>query len=419
MIIWRLGWRNLWRNSRRSLITIAAVATAFVFLMILTGIVNGITVQMLENGTSLMVGDLQIHAADYLPDRNLYDWIGSGQEVDLERLLQDLEEFPGVEQAAPRVLGFALLSTGERSSGGQLLGVDPEREKQVSLLLSSLTEGVALSESPRRQILLGEILARALGAETGSEVALVTQAADGTLGNDLYEVCGVFRTGLVHLDRSLALLHLHDLQELLALESSQVHEIAVQVQSPRLAKVLAQQLNRSGILPPETVAESWEELLPQLKAYLEMASGTGLFLLTLVGLFAGLGVLNTMMMAVFERTREIGTLTALGLSPLRILACLLAESFFLGLLGTGCGFLLGSRLVVYLGREGLDLTRWTGELSMLDSRMDPVLKAVWEWSEFAWVGAGLVACTLLATLIPAVRAARLHPVEAMRAPTEG
>jgi ABC-type lipoprotein release transport system permease subunit len=145
----------------------------------------------------------------------------------------------------------------------------------------------------------------------------------------------------------------------------------------------------------------------------------GWFLISLVGVFAAFGTLNTMMMAVFERTREIGNLSAMGVGPRQILTAFLVESFFLGVTGLAVGFLAGGALLYHLSTEGLNLSRWTGEFTIVNSRVDPVLKAEWMWVEMTWAAVGLMLAVLLATVIPSVRAARMDPVEALQAPTQG
>jgi putative ABC transport system permease protein len=126
-----------------------------------------------------------------------------------------------------------------------------------------------------------------------------------------------------------------------------------------------------------------------------------------------------MLMAVFERTREIGNLSAMGVEPRKVLAMFLVESLFLGIVGLVGGLFVGGALLYYLSNIGLNLSRWTGEFTMANSRIDPILKAEWVWREFTWAAVGLMIAVLIATVIPAVRAARMNPVEAMQAPTEG
>src|SRR5512147_1900332 len=135
MIVVRLGWRNLWRNSRRSLITIAGIAFAFAFTIALIGLGRGLVIQLLKNGTELMVGHVQIHDRDYLPDRDLYETIGNQAGCDWKRLITRLKRNREVVAVAPRVYGFGLVSTGDQSAGAQIIGVDPQAEGELSRLV--------------------------------------------------------------------------------------------------------------------------------------------------------------------------------------------------------------------------------------------------------------------------------------------
>ena len=237
MIIFKLAWRNLWRNSKRSWISIFAISTAFLILMVMSGILEGMSVQMLKNGTELFQGHIQIHHKDYLPGRNMYDWIGQMEPYDLEELQEKTVLVDGVQSSAPRVYGFGLISTGENTTAANLSGMDPARESSVTRLLKSSIEGETLSIDPQGKILIGKILAKTLEVSPGDEVAIVTQSADGTTGNDLYTVSGLISTGLTSMDRSLVIMHWRDLQELLAMEEWQVHEVALLVDDPQKSEI--------------------------------------------------------------------------------------------------------------------------------------------------------------------------------------
>ena len=417
MLSWKLGWRNLWRRPRRSLINISGVATALLFLVLLLSMTEGLREQLLENGTGLLMGHVQIHHVDYLPDRSVYDTIGEDEALDLD-LFRAITREHGFEVVTPRVYGFALLSTGDRSVGGELLGIDPEEELRLSSLLKGLVEGRLLGPSASRELLLASGLATELQASVGSEIAAVTQAADGSMGNELYQVVGIIRTGLALLDRSLAVLHVSDLQDLLALTRTEFHELALRSDDPAAAPALASSLNRDESLPEDSEARDWGQLAPQLRDYLALFDSFYGFIIGFVALFAALGVLNTMMMAVFERTREVGVVTALGMLPSRMVTILLMEAVFLTLIGLVVGFVLSAAVMQPLGTHGLDLSRWTGELSMLNTRMDPVLHFKWVWGNVLWSAVSLLLANLLAALIPALHATRMDPVEALAAPVE-
>ncbi len=419
MLFVRLGWRNLWRKPWRSAISIAAIASGLFFLILLLGISVGLKDQMLSNGTSLLQGHLQVHDSDYLPDRGLYDLIGDQDSIELEPLLQSFEAQSQVEAVSPRLYGFSLVSTGEQSAGAQLLGIDPVLEPRVTSFLEGLVAGKALSPDPRGQVLLGVALAKELRASTGDEIAAVTQAADGSLGNELYRVAGILKTGLSHLDRMLVVIHYRDLQQLLVLGSSSVHELAARIGQPELADTVVDELNQSGRLPAGSIAQGWGDLAPQLRDYVGLVDSFYGFLIGFISFFAALGILNTMLMAVFERTREFGMVGALGMTPRQILMTVLVETLVLVSLGIGLGLLVASLVMQPLSTHGIDLSRWMSELTMMNTRLDPVMRFGWDGKHLIWSVIGMVIAALLASLIPARKISRMDPVLALNGVGEG
>jgi ABC-type lipoprotein release transport system permease subunit len=418
LLPWRLGWRNLWRNPRRSLLTVGAVAVAFAVLIVIEGLREGMARQMLDNGTRLMLGHLQIHDGAYLPDRGLHDTLGGEGGTDVPGFLRRVEAAAGVEVAAPRVFGFGLLSTGPRSAGAQLMGVDPAREARLTSLLSAVSIGRGLAGAPPGSVLLGRILAEELGAGVGAEVAVVTQAVDGSIGNELLRVHGIFETGLAGLDRTLALVRLDELQALLTLTPGRIHEVAARLSDPRQSVEVAAALASGAALPPGARVEPWQRLAPALIDYLGLLRGWSWVMVGIVGAFAALGVLNTMLMAVFERTREMGALAALGMRPWQILTMVLAESLALAAIGLAAGLGLGAAGMTYFALHGWDLSRWTHGLTIAGVLLDPVLRGAWTWDRAGTTALVLGGITVLAALLPARRAARLRPVEALTAPVE-
>lgn len=419
MLFVLLGWRNLWRKPWRSGLSIAAIASGLLFLVLLLGMTEGLKDQMLSNGTSLLQGHFQVHNSNYLPDRSLYDWIGESEQIDLQSLLSGILSQPEVEAVTPRVYGFGLVSTGEHSAGAQLLGIDPASEPQVTTFLGGLTEGKPLGAEPRQEILLGVTLAKELGAKIGSEIATVSQAADGSLANDLYRVSGFLRLGLPQLDRALVVIHYRDLQTFLALDDSAVHELAGRIENPEDAVQVVQALNGSGVLPSDSIAQDWGELSPQLKDYVALIDSFYGILIAFISFFAALGVLNTMLMAVFERTREFGMMGALGMTPRQILWMVLIETLVLVGLGTGSGLLVSALLMKPLGASGIDLSHWTGELSMMNTRLDPVIRFSWAGKHIFWSVVGMILAALLAALLPARRISRMDPVQALSGAEDG
>jgi len=416
-LIFRLGWRNLWRNLRRSVLTLGSIAVAFAILIVVIGIIEGVAQQLLTNGTRTMLGHVQVHAQSYLPDRGLHDTIGGHLGTDTMKLVERIE-MAAAATATARVFGFALLSTGPRSAGAQLVGIDPAREARVTTLQNAIVHGRGLEGAPPLSVVLGQTLADEIGATIGSEIAVVTQAADGSMGNEILTVTGILRTGLIAVDRSLALLRLDDLQALLALPAARVHEIAVRIDAAESADDVVRLLQAAVQEPSALRIESWRTLAPQIAEYLTLTRSSHWMMLLIVGTFAAFGVLNTMLMAVFERTHEIGVLAALGLRPRQILATVLAESLCLAVVGLTAGLALGSLAMWYLQVHGWDLSPWTQGVTMAGVLFDPVLRASWDWPAALQAALSLAAITVVAAFIPALRAARMRPVEALAAPVE-
>jgi ABC-type lipoprotein release transport system permease subunit len=414
VLVLTLGWRNVWRNPGRSLLSIAAVAVACAVLITVESLRTGLVRQTLENGTRLMLGHLQVQDTAFRKDRNLYDTLGGSGGTDVPALLAAVERRTGLT-AAPRVVGFGLLSTGERSSGAEILGVDPAREARVSRLLETVVDGRGLAGAPPRAVLLGKTLAEDLGLTIGGEVAVVTQAADGSLGNELWRLHGVLRTGLATLDRSLAVVAIGDLQDLMALGPTRIHLVVARVADPEQAPRIAETLAGDGTLPPGARADSWVTLVPVLADYRRLIGAWGWVMVGIVGTFAGFGVLNTMLMAVFERTHELGVLAALGLRPPLVLTMILAECASLAVVGIVIGVGAGAGGMAYFVLHGWDLTRWAEGLTISGVLVDPVLRGAWTWRSVPSITAALAVIIVLAGMLPALRAARLRPVAALAA----
>jgi putative ABC transport system permease protein len=414
MLVLRLGWRNLWRNPGRSLLSIAAVAVACAVLITVESLREGLVRQTVENGTRLVLGHLQLQDATFRKDRNLYDTIGGSVGADVPALLAAVERHAGV-RAAPRVVGFGLLSTGQRSSGAEILGVDPVREARVSRLLETVVDGQGLDRASRGAVLLGKTLAEELSVAVGDEVAVVTQAADGSLGNELWRVRGIIRTGLATLDRSLAIVAIGDLQELMALGPERIHQVVARLADPDQAARVAEALVTSGTLPRGAQVDSWETLVPVLADYRRLIRAWGWVMVAIVGTFAAFGVLNTMLMAVFERTHELGVLASLGLRPALVLAMVLAECASLAAVGIAAGILTGVGGMAYFVVHGWDLTRWAQGLTISGVLVDPILRGAWTWRSLPSIAVSLAVIVCLAGLVPALRAARLRPVAALAA----
>lgn len=403
----RLAWRNLWRHQRRSLITATAMAIAVALCMAVTAFQDGMAAKLFEVMVEQQLGHLQVHHPDYPAAQRMFDTV-----PELEATLGGLEGLEDVAHAAPQLNGFALVGGPEETSGGQLVGVDPRREQAVTRAHERIVEGRFLAEEPNAEIVLGVGLAKEIEVGLGASVVVVTQASDGSLGNALYEVVGLFRTGNTQLDKAGTMMHLADLQELLVLPD-QAHKVTVLGHDPDALQSLKQTVQ--GVVPESVEVETWEEASPeasQMMAMMDFSSGIMLFLVFAVASF---GVLNTMAMSVFERTRELGVLKALGLRPAKLVQLVVVESFFLAALAGTIGLVLGAILDALVVVYGFDMSNGDGEgMSFQGVTLDPVIRGQVEPGSIVMILAALLLVSVGASLFPAWRASRLDPVEAIR-----
>ncbi len=410
---WRIGWRNLGRNRRRSVVTASALAVGYFSVVVMVGLLKGLVSEMIENGTGIITGQIQVHAEGYLPDKDVYATIGGREGADVEALLAVVTADPEVQAATPRVYGGGLVSTGSATAAALFLGVDPEREPQVSTPMRSVERG-RQPVAGTNEILIGNEMARTLGAEPGDEVVVVVPAIDGSLGNDLFMVAGIFRTGLVDLDRTFALLPIDVLQPLMAMPLSRVHEVAAAVRSPWRA-VDAMARIQAGIdgLGLDAEAESWITLRPEMVEYANLSEAMEWILLMIVFVMAIFGVANTMLMATFERRNEFALLLALGATPWAVVKSVLFEALALGVIALVAGVVITAPVLVWWYQAPPSVSWLFGEYTFSGALMRPVLRVEYPWAMGGGAALALFVTAVLAAVYPAVRAARVPPADTL------
>jgi ABC-type lipoprotein release transport system permease subunit len=401
--ILRMALRNLWRRKGRTALTLGMIFLGTTLTVFWAGIAEGSYDQILDASTSTMTGQVQVVRAGYIDKPSLFHTV-----EEPARARQALAGLPLVRAVTTRVETEGLLSADVRTTGAQVLGVEPDAEAQVTRLAHMVKRGAWLA-LPEGQdalpIVLGVGLARRLRVGVGDEVSFVGQAADGSMAAELFVVSGLLESGLSELDGGLAVTRLQDAQAMLALEG-RVHRILGAVDLGDVAEVVAH-----GVVGEGNVLLGWQGLIPGLEESIASDRAGYQVFLFIVLIVVVLGVTNTMLMSVLERTREIGVMLALGTTPGRIVGLTLGEGFWIALLGTGAGAAVGTLLNwvfslegIPLGTEGLE---WGG--ANLD-RMYPTNDAL---SSVLYPLLILV-MAVLAAVLPALRAARLSPVEALR-----
>lgn len=409
----RIGWRNLGRHRRRTVITALALAWGFAAVVLFNGILEGVGSDFIRSSTDLMVGQIRIQNPAYEPERELWDVIGGDAGIPVSELLQRVHSDPDVTGAAPRVYGAGIIASDSTSRGGHFMGILSEEEARVTHFLEGVLEG-AVPEEGAREVLIGQELARQLRTSVGEEVVLVAPSADGSLGNELFTVSGIVRTGVPEVDAAQVVLHLNDLQLLLALGTNEVHEVAMSLREPRDAPVVADRLSiELADLGEEIEVTAWTQFRPELVEFSGLISGMNWVILIVIFLMAAFGVANTMLMGTFERRREFALVKALGMKPGRIMAMVVGEALVLGLLAVVAGALISLPLVLWLIHYPIDLTAIAGEQMFMDGLFRFVLRVEHSWDIPIRSAVGLVLTAVLAAVYPALRAIRVPAAEAL------
>ncbi len=406
LMLWRVAWRNLWRQGRRSMLTVSAMAVGVALCMAMFALIDGMYTRMFDVMVSQALGHVQVHHQAWPADQQLYDTV---PEVDA--LLAAIDADPGVKAATVRLSCFGLAAGDKTSAGARFMGVDPDREDQVTQLKRRVVRGSYLDAAKPNGVLIGAGLAEELEVEPGGEIVMISQGADGSIANALFDVVGVVETGSTMLDRAGVWTPLPALQSTLVLPN-QVHELLILSDDLDTLPALKGRVEAAG--GDQLMVRTWQEANPQAALLIGSQTTSKTLILFVVFSVSALGVLNTMMMNVFERTRELGVLKAIGLSPAKMMALVLLEAAQLGVLASAVGVGLGLLIDLYLVKVGVAMSKSGEPMSFGGVSFDPIMRGEVRVEGIVITVVFVFFVSIVAAVWPGLRAARLQPVDAMR-----
>ena len=401
-IVLNLAWRNLWRNYRRTVIMLMAVVVGVWAMIFMSAMMRGMVDGMLVDSIRSLPGHVQIHNPNFRDDPTVNNLFPSPNE----NLIAVLEQEDVVAWSS-RVRVPAVVMSERNSRGITLVGIDPVAEVSVSFVADDMTEGQFLSGTEDTGLILGRRLAERLETEVGKRVVVLTQDPSNEIVDRGFRVIGVYEAQVASTEEIYAFAGRSTLQMLLGI-GGQVSEIAVLGADYRDTEALHHRINtavgnRLEVLP-------WYELNRYLSSMLGMMDGFVLIWIVVIFLALSFGLVNTLVMSVFERVREIGLMMALGMKPAVILGQIIAESLML----LGMGLLIGNVFAwatIQQLREGIDLSAVSEGLEMMGA--GSVLTPSLQTSDVVMATIVVLVLGFLASLLPAVRASRYHPVDAI------
>ncbi|MFH2218852.1 MAG: ABC transporter permease [Pseudomonadota bacterium] len=401
----QIAWRNIWRNPRRTTVILLAVIIGVWNMIFLGALTRGMEEGMIQNGISTLTGHIQVHKKGYRSDPVVENSMTDPGTVDaaLEKVLP-----PGARWA-PRVRVTAIAGNARHTGGITLVGIDPDREAGISFIGNAVTRGRYLTEDDVHGIVVGKALVDKFETKMGRKLVLMCQAADRDVASRAFRIVGIFTAEMEATEKQYVFVTLSAAQQMLKLKNG-ISEIAILLPDHRdNARVNAE---LKEMLPrDEYEADTWQELLPILTAYLEISDGFIYIWYIVVFIAMGFGIVNTTLMAIFERIREFGLLKSLGMKPGKIVMDVLLESFLLLVTGTAVGNLLAFLSVLALSGPGIDLSALAAgaEFAGISRMLYPVIHV----KDVIVANLVVMVLGLLVSLYPAAKAARFTPVEAL------
>lgn len=414
MYFLKLCWKNIWRSQRRTFITVSAIGLGVMSMVFLRNYYDSFHQQLVSNVIRYQSGHLVISATDFQKHQqpNLYI-------KNVEPAFQWISHREEVAAASERVFVNGLLSASQGSSNIMYMGVDPAKERKVTEFSSNIIKGEYLKEGETKGIVIGKVLSEQLKVDVGSKVVALSQGIDGSIGNELFHVTGIFESQS-DADKMLAFINISDARALTAIPPEGAHQITVILKDAgNIDKMrdayLARFPNPSEELKSDSEILSWKEIQKHILAMMELEKAVNRLIMMVILFVAALGIANSILMNIMERTREFGVMMAIGTSRKEVVGMVVVETLLLCTVGVAIGNLLAMGLTTYFGHIGFDL-KWLTSANIV---LGGAIVQTVSYPSIVWMNSLVVTSLIFllavfASIIPARHISRLSPVKALR-----
>ncbi|HOO70174.1 MAG TPA: ABC transporter permease [Spirochaetota bacterium] len=403
----KLGWRNIWRHRRRSLVVISSISIGVFAMMFSAGFMNGMNVQMVENTISTSLGHIAVHRRGFQDNMKLEFNFSAGP-----KMLETIDKTPLVKAWAPRVKMQAMVRSSESSRGVMIVGIDPEREKNISKIYDYTRKEDGsrfISGRNTDEILISREMAEKLDLLLGDRLVVMLQDKDNEIIGTGLRVCGLYETPVNSYDRFVVFVGIEKLQAMNGLGKN-ISEISVLLHDKKDVDTVKDALI-AGVNDRSLEILSWKDMAPSLVKSIRLFDTMMFIFFAIIFMTVVFSIANTLIMAIMERFHEIGVMKSIGTRPRRIFFMILFEAFSLGLIGVVAGIAAGMVLHVVLSYTGIDLSLYQESMRVwgTGSVIYPVIRFI------DIVNAVIIVffTTFIAALYPAVKAARIKPLEAL------
>ena len=410
MKIWKMAWRNIWRRKRRTLITCFSVAFGILYAVLSTGFGDWGYTKLIDDSATMGYGHVTVEPHEYNHSPSLDKRIGNSTGIRKTALGTE-----GVSGAMERIVGQAMIASATKSIGGMFLAIDPSQEAtEYNLFLKKMVEGEIFSGTDGGEIIIGVKIAEKLGLKMGKKIIYTITDVNGEIVSEIARVSGMFKTGVEEVDGAMVVLPIDRVRKTLGYGSDEATMVSVLISDQRRADRVTERLQKAlggnvAVLP---FTETQEEIV----SLIAIDKSFNYLFQVFLGMLVAAGILNTILMAVLERTREFGIMMAIGMSPGKLFKLVLAESFWIGVVGLFMGVIVSAPFYYYFHTTGLDLTTMMPEGYSAGGGvpMYTVMKIRLFPESVIAIFVVVFLLTILAGLYPAYKAGRVPPVESIR-----
>ncbi len=405
-MLWSIAWKNIWRNKTRSMVVIIAIMLGLFGGLFTSAFMIGMSEQRIKSAIQDEISNIQIHDTAFILNKELSDTIISGSTI-----CRTIDSLPQVKAYSKRLKVMAMANTANASAGLMLTGIDPLKESEVTSLYTKIndTMGNYFSDNKSNSIVIGKKLADKLKVKLKSKIVLTFQNDTGTLVYANFKVRGIYQTSNTSFDEMFAYVKYEDLSKLLEFKGNKEHEIAIALHSDTTNNTVKRKLLKAY---PNQSIQSWKEISPDLGMMSDSMGQTLYILMIIILLALCFSIINTMMMAILERTRELGMLMAVGMSRQRIFIMIMLETIMLSLTGAFLGMILSAISIHYFGIYGIDLSAFAKGLEAvgINTMVYPKL----DTPGYIGVTILVIITGIISSIFPARKALKLNPVDAIR-----
>ncbi len=403
-MLWSVAWRNIWRSKVRSLVIISALTTGILAGVFTWALYEGMVIQRINSAIKTEASHIQLHHKKYLENPDVNFFINNSNVI-----REKIDSMAGVKAVTDRVVVNSMIASAETGSGVQVVGIVPENEKQVTNLYEKIVDGEYFEGVRRNPIVIGKKMAEKLNVNVRSKLVLTMQQMDGEITRAQFKVAGIYKISNSMYEEITVFVRKTDLTQLIGMDNTSGHEIAVLLEDDRTYNEMQ---NKLSAVYKNLDVKSWKEIMPEV-SLVEESMDISMYLILGIILFALLfGIINTMLMAVLERVKELGMLMAVGMNKIRVFIMIMLETLFLAFTGSIIGIVLGYIFTVLLMKTGIDLSAWSEAYAKLG--YDTVIYPVPDVLIAVKVTIMVFVTGLIAAIYPAVKALKLKPAEALR-----